>query len=158
MISAFSDCTGVRHFKFLTMQMQPSRISGRGNCGPFCPRPPCSQTRPHRLNGRKLARSDFVFLTILASGYRTRGWGYPRSGLSAPAISCVGTKTEHADCNAAMFASRGLSGKTYPRSELIWFLTLSRLSRPVSGRAGRSTHERAVPSIRPAQRRSGRKL
>src|SRR6267154_94306 len=47
-------------FKFLTMQMQPSASRVR-NCGPFCPRPPCTQTS-------RTASDD------LASSYRTRGW------------------------------------------------------------------------------------
>src|SRR6267154_6749785 len=55
----FSDCT-VLSFKFLTMQMQPSASWAR-DCGPFYPRPPCTQTS-------RTASDD------LASSYRTRGW------------------------------------------------------------------------------------
>src|SRR6267378_2729758 len=47
-------------FKFLTMQMEPSASWAR-NCGPFYPRPPCTQTS-------RTASDD------LASSYRTRDW------------------------------------------------------------------------------------
>jgi hypothetical protein len=75
-------------FKFLTMQMQPSASWAR-DCGPFCPRPPCSQTS-RTASTDELARSDFLCFDDLASGYRTRGWVTRAAGYRA-AISCVGT-------------------------------------------------------------------
>ena len=56
-------------FKFLTMQMQPSASWAR-NCGPFYPRPPCSQTS-------RTASDD------LASSCRTRGWAPRAAGYRA---------------------------------------------------------------------------
>jgi hypothetical protein len=56
-------------FKFLTMQMQPPASWAR-NCGPFYPRPPCSQTS-------RTASDD------LASSCRTRGWATRAAGYRA---------------------------------------------------------------------------
>jgi hypothetical protein len=56
-------------FKFLTMQMEPSASWAR-NCGPFYPRPPCTQTS-------RTASDD------LASSYRTRDWATRAAGYRA---------------------------------------------------------------------------
>jgi len=62
MISAFSDCNGVRHSN-LTMQMLPFRILGRGIADRSV-RDYHVADKPHRLNGRTSAQR-FCVLTIL---------------------------------------------------------------------------------------------
>src|ERR1035437_9763239 len=55
---AASPVACVSSFKFLTMQIYPSGSLAR-NCGPFYPRPPCSQTSRSASAG-ELSRSDLV--------------------------------------------------------------------------------------------------
>src|SRR6266571_3487951 len=64
----FSDCT-VSVIQILDDADAASRILG-GNCGPFYPRPPCSQTS-------RTASDD------LASSCRTRGWATRAAGYRA---------------------------------------------------------------------------
>src|SRR5467141_1737451 len=71
-------------FKFLTMQMQPPASWAR-NCGPFYPRPPCSQTS-------RTASDD------LASSCRSRGWATRAAGYRAATL-CYGT---NAKCRPAL--------------------------------------------------------
>src|SRR5260221_8725781 len=73
----FSDCT-VSVIQILDDTDAAFRISG-AECGPFYPRPPCSQTSqpPQRTNKRAAS----LCFDDLASGYAPR-LGYPRSGLS----------------------------------------------------------------------------
>src|ERR1035437_6418624 len=55
---AASPVACVSSFKFLTMQIYPSGSLAR-NCGPFYPRPPCSQTSCTASAG-ELSPSDLV--------------------------------------------------------------------------------------------------
>jgi len=98
MISASLLLQGVVH-QILDMQMQPSASCARMwtvlSAGSIM-----FADKPHRLNERTKARSDFVFLTNLAPVTALAGLGYRAAGYRA-AISCVdqfGHRSE--ECNA----------------------------------------------------------
>ena len=103
-------------FKFLTMQMWSSASRAR-NCGPFYPRPPCSQTS-RIASTDELACSELANLCFddLASGYRTHGWATRAAGYRA-AISCNGT---FETCRPAlkMFVHQGRpEGRAHPEND-----------------------------------------
>src|ERR1035437_6807658 len=86
---AASPVACVSSFKFLTMQIYPSGSLAR-NCGPFYPRPPCSQTSRSASAG-ELSRSDLVLWHLAdnptASAF-VRYWTKADKGRFWPTMVC----------------------------------------------------------------------
>ncbi|SRR6266478_7026556 len=93
-------------FKFLTMQMQPPASWAR-NCGPFYPRPPCSQTS-------RTASDDLAPVAALAIGL-------PAQRAIAQRFSALGTKRT---CRGRLTMSAPEGKTDVPREAGHWpFLT-----------------------------------